>query len=1572
MSKKQIAFVMRLKYFNHKVVFLFISLLFSITLLVIEKTGFAHTRSNRLTVKSAFSHLLLQKKKPQQHLSVSSANDNDVWSNAFNFQKSWGTVVDPRTGVLMIHFKVGSLLSNTGHGPDINLQINYNSNVFSDPDGIGAGWSWNLTHFNLITNQLATAGGQIFWLHQTGKDHWQPLYHKLYDIKIDGDKSTHFTLTYANGLREVLSHEGYETRLEQQNGWGVNFIYHQGTHLLQSITDDEGNKITVDRSQSYLDIISHKINGKPAIIRIENHNGKPDKLRFILTHESSNPAIYLNYKNHLLTHIIYPTGLEKTFAFNCTDAMKFPLPPSNYNYSLCVVADEITNPGAGEPSMKIHHLYSHANKNDHNYLGFNSGLTSVESNQKDLLFEAPASYSYRTITDNGLVRDVRVYNKYHLQIDDKLISDRTGRTMSETQSYYCNTKIADGCSRTSFADLPFTYSLPLKIVTRTWGTSSGPPAVTTITRAYDDFGRVIKNKDPHGRTTLIHYCPVKGDKACPAMPEEWPFNLLQESVTHYPAIINKQRQQGNTVYNLYRKQPNLHGAGYILVLDHQIQQAGHNRIILGRYYYTDPKNKLTYGLLKQTILTDTTFSSPHAVTHSYSYTQNRKNHSRTTNVSIEISPNKWQNLSSVVTSLFTNQKLESTGAGNRNKKQYYYDSFECTIQHEIDSGTAFSITLRYQYILSPGHNQVIITTANGLQQKIVFDNAGRELMRFNETVLASGAAVPGHWQLKQSLHYDAYGRVTEKNIYKKDASNHIYKLTTTKEYDDMGRIHHIHLPDGETTFILYDNYHNCVVSYRQSVQGELSPAYIVQENLLDKPVKKRIIPASSKPFPSAESLCRFQKMAPDAAKTETTAYDGWGRPVMTEDNTGKIIHKHYNEFGRLDEIIDSAGNHIHLIYDFTGHVIRHWILPASGGRYLLSSSGYNNAGQLLYKAGEDGKKTTYTYTETGQPATILTPGGHLFSWQYNEVGLPVAKYLDGKILLQTDYDHLTTKPIKKRDITGITTWQYGIDGLTEKEIHSGQNNYPDYQFYWHYNNNREIMNSTDINGDTTYIRYDRLRRIATISYHPKQGRNETLYTPTYGAFSRINTIHYGSGMQRVIHYDNWGRQLEVTDTLANQLLSRWQFGYNADNNIVRLHQQTENHQESILTYQYDQLDNLVSMHCRGSFGLPLCPRDTAFLGSGLSSAPIITDQHYTFTPLNRLEQVKEVLHSADQQQTLEKVLTYHYSNALTPLRLQRTDTQWNQQIPIIQHLHYDNSGNMTTDGEGNQIAYNAFNHIVRVIKPDGEQSHYIYDGGGREVMEKTRSAWRYLFYYGNKLINEKVINSANKSHIIGYHEVATTMDGILHEYTEKNYKNDIVGLLTKTTQNNKDLYQLIQRNIYSPYGMVWHSKPTLPALALRNVFGFDGERTEPATGWQFLGAGHRTYNPQQRHFVSEDPAGNGYAFASNNPIMKTDPSGNLTKTEKQIFRGLTYIGTLGLSAIHGKWGRISGSLLMLGLSTLSAAFAGLVQMSLTGVAIYGIGTITLGIVPVVSSIIPSNSGLNVAAAVMGVFQLSIT
>ncbi|MCY4330273.1 MAG: hypothetical protein OXC48_09400, partial [Endozoicomonadaceae bacterium] len=1528
-------------------------------------------KSNSVFNKAINKYSAAIKIRKKQHSTYfSEEGEKDLWSNAFNFKKMWGTSVNPRTGILSAYIKTGSLLSNFGHGPNIDLEVNYSSNTLSDPDGLGAGWSWNLTHFNLVTHQLSTSYGQNFYLKEQPNGHWWPQYHKLNDILIAGNINTHFVITYANGLRETLNHEGYEIRLEQQNGWSVYFNYVPGTHLLQSITDDERHAIVLSRLAHYVTVISKGSEGQPVAVLICKSSNRIQCIKLLSFNHQAKSSIYIRYKQHLITCIDYPTGLNTRFVYNCKDAMKISVSYPILLHSLCVVVKKMTSPGFGEPDMISRYRYSQVNINEHNYLGFNASISITQHSAKDILFEAPVNYTYKTEQDNGITREIYTYNKYHLLIYDQQISKRTNHVLSETHYFFCHTDESNGCAHTSFLYLPVTYSLPLKIVTKVWSNGAAIPVKTTIKEKYDSQGRVIWKKDTYGRITIIDYCSLAGDMACPPTPDAWPFSTLTKSTTLYPAYIRADKSYADplTTYNFYHKENNHNGNGYILVLDHQIQQAGDQKLITTHSYYHDPDNLLTYGMLKKVVFTDNR-SKGTSIIKDYYYIKSLDNYTKTTYSAIELSAGKYQFSSYITTSLFTNQVLEVSDAKKTNVIHYYYDEWDRLVKTESASGTVFAASIYYSYTISPTLNQLLMTAPNGLQQKVIFDGVGRKLIGFSEAVDTNGKQKYGFWWPIQKVWYDQYGRVAKSNSYDIDAADNARAISVTWDYDETGRVIRTHLPDGEISFTDYDDVDRCVVSYQKNRLGEYSVLAVARANVLNQPVKKWTLPSTINPkLYSTKSLCLNSNTQSSARVSEVT-YDGFGRQITVQDPSGKIIRQHYDALGRLTDTINSAGDRFHEEYDITGQTTQVWAYPASGGHYLLSSAVYNAAGQLRWSAGEDGKQTFYTYTENGRLAMVRTPGKHIFIWKYNILGMPVNQFTDNKMKWSCDYDPVTLRLRSKKDNTGVTTYNYSDDGLLQTLVHTEGNSYLNYQLHWKYDNNRRTVSATDISGNKIQTSYDSFNRITNVSYISKyNNHNEIIFKPVYDGFSRISSIDYGSQMHRIIHYDAWGDKDQIIDTQKNQLISQWQFKYDINNNIVMLKQTTGNNKYSLLRYWYDTQDNLVRMTCNGSSGLPLCPHDTDFFGSGLVKSPVIIRQDYTFTALNKIAGIQERLQSIQQHKTINKVIGYLYSNALIPLRLQKISTSWNQYNPTVNKFIYDQSGNMIVDGQENHITYNAMNEITGVISSAGKESNYVYDSSGKQVMEKSLSGISYLFYRGSSLINEKIVSPGESTHITGYLGIAKTIDGIINEYYENSYKGDISGIFKK--QNNKH-YQLSKRNIYSPYGMVWHDGTTIQPLYQQTLQGFNGERTDPATKWQFLGQGHRTYNPQQHYFVSEDPAGDGYAFGSNNPIMNTDPSGDSPEWLGSLFKWAGYMSTLGLSALHQHWANITSSVIQAGLSiaSMGATVAGAGSAVLAGVVA---GTAAIGSIPVMAAVFPANKGLNVAASIIGVVEMAVT
>ena len=113
----------------------------------------------------------------------------------------------------------------------------------------------------------------------------------------------------------------------------------------------------------------------------------------------------------------------------------------------------------------------------------------------------------------------------------------------------------------------------------------------------------------------------------------------------------------------------------------------------------------------------------------------------------------------------------------------------------------------------------------------------------------------------------------------------------------------------------------------------------------------------------------------------------------------------------------------------------------------------------------------------------------------------------------------------------------------------------------------------------------------------------------------------------------------------------------------------------------------------------------------------------------------------------------------------------------------------------------------------------------------------------------------------------------------------------------------------------------------------------------------------QRYFVSEDPAGGGYGFGSNNPIMNSDPTGNIPKWISTIFKWFGYAGSFGFNALHAKWAHIAGTVITTGLTIATLGASAYTYGGSVIASAITAGATIAGSVPVVASVIPANKGI---------------
>jgi len=90
------------------------------------------------------------------------------------------------------------------------------------------------------------------------------------------------------------------------------------------------------------------------------------------------------------------------------------------------------------------------------------------------------------------------------------------------------------------------------------------------------------------------------------------------------------------------------------------------------------------------------------------------------------------------------------------------------------------------------------------------------------------------------------------------------------------------------------------------------------------------------------------------------------------------------------------------------------------------------------------------------------------------------------------------------------------------------------------------------------------------------------------------------------------------------------------------------------------------------------------------------------------------------------------------------------------------------------------------------------------------------------------------------------------------------------------------RQTFAPYGALVARDTTTAGASVPLRYGWTGREYDAETAWYYFRA--RYYDPQQRRFVQEDPAGsaggsNLYAYVGGRPLEATDPSGMMMEAD---------------------------------------------------------------------------------------------
>ena len=442
----------------------------------------------------------------------------------------------------------------------------------------------------------------------------------------------------------------------------------------------------------------------------------------------------------------------------------------------------------------------------------------------------------------------------------------------------------------------------------------------------------------------------------------------------------------------------------------------------------------------------------------------------------------------------------------------------------------------------------------------------------------------------------------------------------------------------------------------------------------------------------------------------------------------------------------------------------------------------------------------------------------------------------------------------------------------------------------------------------------------------KQTLNGTTYTTsyTYDKDNRLTKTAEGT-VSAGYTYDALGRMTAMDAQNSGKSVVKTTIGYNDPSSTTATGQvRTWKSGATTYTYAYDARGNITSV------------------SDGQSTTTYAYDSFDQLVRENNQAAGKTWTYAYDSGGNILSKTEYAYTTgslgaAVRTVAYGYGDASWSDLLTSIggQSLTADEIGNLLSDGtwtytwqHGRQLAG---------MSKAGQTIAYSYDSDGKRIT-KTVNGTAYNYHYlGDQLV--ELTWGGNKLHFTydSTGPLSVNCNGTEYFYV-KNAQGDVTGLVSTSGTR-------VVTYTYDAWGNLLATTGSLAAtLGEQNPLRYRGYVYDTETGLYYLQS--RYYNPGWGRFINADSlidnrgvhTQNVFAYCGNNPIIRTDGSGNIfhlvvgalvgaalsgiTKVVSNAIDRKPLTSGLGRSMLFGALG-----------GALAASGAGLLTMVLGGAAI---------------------------------------
>ena len=477
-----------------------------------------------------------------------------------------------------------------------------------------------------------------------------------------------------------------------------------------------------------------------------------------------------------------------------------------------------------------------------------------------------------------------------------------------------------------------------------------------------------------------------------------------------------------------------------------------------------------------------------------------------------------------------------------------------------------------------------------------------------------------------------------------------------------------------------------------------------------------------------------------------------------------------------------------------------------------------------------------------------------------------------------------------------------------------------------YDDSGKLVTSTDITGAVTTYTYNpggTCGPAPTDMCQAVQARDgKTLARVSYGydPMDRVHTITRGNGVATTIDYTDASQvKTETTSATDGTALRTDGYTYDAHDNVAT-HTIT-----SALSgprqAQADLGDGQGKGRGRGEQASPATT--TAYRYDAynrLLSSAVYPGATATGTPTSTTTYTVDAAGNVTGQDTTTSTGTSHTVNTITP----GGELTGRTVNGAATSQKFDADGNVSTDIAGDAYTYNPDAQQDSVTTPAGVTTRYAYwpDHTRRTATTTVGGVAHVVTYHyatTGGITNDTYTGGGpatiTASYLTGVNREARTLTSATGNGPGASqdtgpgtgyYLTDAHGSVTAMIETSG---AATASYAYGDYGLPeGASAAPLPAPAADpagnaavNPFTYDGAYTNPSTGTQYLP--DRSYDPGQGRFLSADAADqfNRYQAFSANPIVNTDPTGQLSVPQavSDGFTALLFIGFGILSLITG-------------------------------------------------------------------------